>query len=204
MPRKTPPAYRSANSDKWEFKNGLYQKHLELYLDRMYAQLEATKPQSVLDAGCGEGVVYRAMRKRGFQGEWFGFDFSREAVAYARTRSPECEWVHGSAYSMPFASRSFEMVFCSEVLEHLADPEQSLRELARVSRRWLLLSVPMEPIFRTLTRLSVTLRIGGDPGHVNFWSGAAFRRFVQREGSLTHWERTTVYQIALVNGGMRK
>ena len=84
------------------------------------------------------------------------------------------------------------------MLEHVKDPQAALDEYSRVSSKRILLSVPLEPWFRTLTWLSVHLRIGGDPGHVNFWSGPEFRRFAARAGTVLHWERTTIYQIALV------
>jgi SAM-dependent methyltransferase len=194
----TPPSYPSANQRKWEFKCGPYQKHLELYLDRMYHYLTLSGAERVLDAGCGEGIVYRAMRRRGYRGRWCGFDFSPEAVQFARQASPEAEWHTASVCDIPFADQSFDLVFSSQVLEHMPHPQTALDEFARVSRKWILLSVPLEPWFRTFTWLSVHTRIGGDPGHVNFWTGSEFRRFIARAGHSRHWERTTVYQIALV------
>jgi hypothetical protein len=59
--------------------------------------------------------------------------------------------------------------------------------------------VPWEPAFRTLTALSITIGVGRDPGHVNFWNGGAFRRFLAPVGRVTHWERTAVYQLAVVD-----
>jgi SAM-dependent methyltransferase len=188
----------SANRSKWEYSNGLYQKHLDLYLDRLYFHLQQTRAASVLDAGCGEGFVYRAMRKRGYRGAWHGFDYNAEAVEFARTSSEGATWQQASAYEIPFADNSFDLVFCSEVLEHLPEPARPLSEFARVSRHWLLLSVPFEPVFRTLTWLSVHLHLGGDPGHVNFWNGSRFRDFTGSAAQLRAWERTTVYQIALL------
>jgi SAM-dependent methyltransferase len=190
--------YQSANYNKWEYRNGLYQKHLDLYLDCMYGHLQQAAPASVLDAGCGEGVVYRAMRQRGFAGSWSGCDFSAAAVTFAAGLSPEAQWRQASLFDLPDADNSVDMVFCSEVLEHLPEPEKALAELTRVSRRWLLLSVPYEPLFRILTRLSILLKLGGDPGHVNFWRPAAFQSFAAAAGDIRHWERTTIYQIVLV------
>ncbi len=194
-----PKDYRSNNHNKWEFDNSLYQKHLERYLDTMYMHLQRTGSRRVLDVGCGEGIVYRAMRERGWSGEWSGFDYSAEAVEFAKQASPEAEWRQASAYEMPYPEKSFELVFSSQVFEHLPKPERPLTECARIATDWLLLSVPLEPWFRSLTWLSVTLKIGQDPGHVNFWKPARFREFVSTVGKLELWDRTTVYQIALVD-----
>jgi SAM-dependent methyltransferase len=194
-----PDGYTSDNHRKWEFDSRLYQKHLEAYLDHMYLHLKFTGANNVLDAGCGEGIVYRAMRERGYNGKWTGFDYSKEAVEFAKIASPEAEWHAASAYEIPFADESFDLVFSSQVLEHLEKPIKPLREMARVAQNWLLLSVPLEPYFRTLTWFSVKLKLGGDPGHVNHWTPEGFRSFVRTVGKLHRWEWTTVYQIALVD-----
>jgi SAM-dependent methyltransferase len=189
----------SSNRSKWEFDNCLYRKHLYLYLDCMYAQLFRSGAQNVLDAGCGEGYVYRAMKERSYAGRWAGFDSSPNAIDFARLKSPEVDWHVASIYQIPFEDRSFDLVISSEVLEHLEEPEHALLEMARVSSHYLQLSVPLEPWFRMAARISVALGLGGDPGHVNFWRGAAFRRFLSSAGRVEACERTTVYQIALVD-----
>ena len=196
--RAKPDGYRSNNQNKWEFDNRLYQRHLELYLDLMYSYLRETGAQNVLDVGCGEGIVYRAMRERGYNGAWTGFDFSEEAVRFARQASPEANWRQASAHEIPFPDKSFDLIFSSQVFEHLPNPAKPLEECARMAQKWMLLSVPLEPYFRTLTWLSVKLRIGQDPGHVNHWTAGAFRKFVKQAGRLHTWDWTTVYQIALV------
>jgi hypothetical protein len=139
------------------------------------------------------------MRERGYDGDWVGFDFSKEAIEFCKQASPEAEWHVASAYELPFKNRSFELVFSSQVLEHLKGPGKPLREFARVADKWLLLSVPYEPVFRTLTWFSIKLGLGGDPGHVNHWTPSRWRQFTQQAGRLHCWDRTTIYQIALVD-----
>ena len=73
-----------------------------------------------------------------------------------------------------------------EVLEHLSDPAAGLRELARVSSRHLLLSVPHEPFFRGSNLLTgrYLSALGNTPGHVQHWTGAGFQRFVSRAANV--------------------
>jgi ubiquinone/menaquinone biosynthesis C-methylase UbiE len=59
--------------------------------------------------------------------------------------------VCASVLSLPFAARSFDTVTCLEVLEHLDDPSAAVRELARVARRAVVVSVPFEPYFLSAT-----------------------------------------------------
>ncbi|HRN54043.1 MAG TPA: class I SAM-dependent methyltransferase [Gemmatimonadaceae bacterium] len=190
--------YDSNNHRKWEYGNSIYQWVLGRYLDRMAAQVRRIGPASVLDAGCGEGYVYRGLRARGVAARWQGVDLSSAAVAFAAARSPEAMWSAADLRRLPFPDRDAELVLCSQVLEHIPLPEVVRDELARVSARWLLVSVPLEPLFRGICAVTVATGIGQDPGHVNFWTPARFRNFLEPVGRLVRWERTSVYQIALV------
>jgi 2-polyprenyl-3-methyl-5-hydroxy-6-metoxy-1,4-benzoquinol methylase len=191
-------AHDSNNLRKWEYGNGLYQRVLGRYLDRMAAQVQAVAPARVLDAGCGEGYVYRGLRRRGVSAAWEGYDLSAGAVAFAATQSPEAVWGVADLRRIPVAGRHADLVLCSQVLEHIPSPEGVRDELARVSARWLLVSVPLEPLFRSICAVTVATGIGQDPGHVNFWTPRGFRDFLRPVGRLAHWESTSVYQIALV------
>jgi hypothetical protein len=67
-----------------------------------------------------------------------------------------------------------------EVLEHLEDPERGFAEVCRVSKRWVIATVPREPIWRMLNmaRLKYVTSLGNTPGHLNHWSARGFRKFV--------------------------
>lgn len=189
----------SNNLRKWEYGNGLYQRALNRYLDRFAGLLVGTGASNVLDAGCGEGFVHRGMVARGYRGAWTGVDVSDGAVEFARGRAPEAAWRAGDLRALPDASSHYELVLCSQVLEHIPEPERVRDELARVSAKWLLISVPLEPLFRRICALTIELGVGEDPGHVNFWTPAAFREFLRPIGRLVSWQRTTVYQMALID-----
>lgn len=188
----------SNNLRKWEYGNALYQRVLSRYLDRMAHHVRRLAPRTVLDAGCGEGYVYRGLKVRGVAAPWRGVDLSEGAVSFAAARSPEAHWGTADLRQIPAGDASAELVLCSQVLEHIPQPETVRDELARVSGRWLLISVPLEPIFRSICALTVATGIGQDPGHVNFWTPRQFRSFLKPVGRLAHWEWTSVYQIALV------
>lgn len=131
-----------------------------------------------LEVGCGEGVIAQSLVARwsrvaaldlpdaGLRGEW-------------RTR-PGPAYLHADARSLPFQDGRFAVVVAAEVLEHLPDPERGIVEMARVSRRHLVLSVPREPIFRTCNLLAgrYVRDLGNTPGHLNHWSTRSFTRFV--------------------------
>ena len=76
----------------------------------------------------------------------------------------------------PIADGEFEAATAMEVLEHVPDPEAVLAEMARVASRWLLVSVPREPLWRglNLARGAYLRDLGNTPGHLNHWSKRGF------------------------------
>src|SRR5436853_4320533 len=95
-------------------------------------------PASALDVGCARGYVVKRLRGWGIPA--FGTDYS----AYAVQSSPDevrSLLAQADATALPFRDHSVDLVMCIETLEHLypdAVPAAA-KELARVSRRWLLL-----------------------------------------------------------------
>ena len=89
--------------------------------------------------------------------------------------------------SLSFADGEFDMATAIEVLEHVPDPEATRRrDGARVAKRWLLVSVPREPIWRmtNMARGAYWKSLGNTPGHVNHWSqgGVRLAALAPREG----------------------
>ena len=85
----------------------------------------------------------------------------------------------GTLYSLDFPDKAFDVVICSEVLEHLEKPEMALKELQRVTKSVLLLTVPHEPWFRlgNLFSLHNVMRLGDPVDHINHWSFSCFQQF---------------------------
>ncbi len=174
-------AYSSSNLRKHTSPNPLQRLLLERFhaaARRLLASV-APAPRRILDAGCGEGFAMQAVLGA-TQAEVLGLDGSAMAVHLAGRLNPGRHFAAGDLYTLPFAARSFELVVCMEVLEHLDAPARGLHELRRVSAGWLLLSVPNEPLFRgaNFLRGKNVRALGNDPGHLNHWSQRAFLRFV--------------------------
>ncbi len=88
--------------------------------------------ERVLDLGCGAGWVSRELSERGVR--VLGLDLSRRGLRTAGTVAPEAAFVFGDGYALPFKDESLDGAVLSEVLEHLAHPEDVLREVCRTLR----------------------------------------------------------------------
>ena len=78
----------------------------------------------------------------------------------------------------------FDCIFLLEVLEHLEDYELALKELFRVSRKYVVISIPDEPLWRILNCLRgrYLKDWGNTPGHINHWSTLKIRRLISKYG----------------------
>jgi SAM-dependent methyltransferase len=100
--------------------------------------------QTVLDAGCGDGVLSTLMAERGARVT--GLDLSAPNLAGAARRggagSGPAAFVLGDTRALPFRDASLDVVVSCHVLEHLPDPRPALRELRRVARERVLIAMP--------------------------------------------------------------
>lgn len=178
-------AEATSNFAKHTHSNPLQRRLIDRFHHVLMAKIGELAPVSFLDAGCGEGFVTEILIRQ-FPGmEVTGFDFNAPSVELARAKNPTAIFHTASIYELPFGDGEFDVVGCFEVLEHLHDPRLALRELARVSRRAVVMSVPHEPYFSAMNaargkNLDIRPR-GSDPDHRNLWTRRAFHAFVEQE-----------------------
>lgn len=165
--------------DKYRTKNPLARLLMRRFLRTVGALAHSTKAQSVLEVGCGEGRLSQYLFQQLEPKHFAACDLSLERVDPSISR--EIELREASVYELPYADRSFDLVVCCEVLEHLETPERAVLEIARVARRWALFSTPNEPFFRgmNLLRGAYLRSFGNTPGHLQHFSPASLRALVR-------------------------
>lgn len=90
---------------------------------------------SVLDVGCGTGVVAReCVRRAGSNGTVVGLDISREMLEVANRVAPDVGWIQGDGGMLPFPSELFDRVLSQFALMFFPDQEHALGEMWRVLR----------------------------------------------------------------------
>jgi 2-polyprenyl-3-methyl-5-hydroxy-6-metoxy-1,4-benzoquinol methylase len=174
-------------SPKYEASNPVVRSLLARFLGRIDEAAASLAPTSVLDVGCGEGIVTERLARRLAPAPVLGVDAddSRLRDEWQTRSGPNLSFDTGSAYDLKFADGSFDLVCAIEVFEHLEHPREALAELRRVAGRALLLSVPNEPAWRIshfLAGRNVS-SLGNTPGHVNHWSKRAFLELVSELGA---------------------
>ena len=167
--------------DKYASSNPIERRMMQGFFAALDACVDGLAPTAVLEVGCGEGEVLERMIGTFPAARVAGIDLHDERLL--------AEWAErglparvGDINAIDAADGEYDLVLAIEVLEHVPEPERALREIARVCRGQVVLSVPREPIWRigNMARGRYLRQLGDTPGHVNHWSAGSFRRLVAR------------------------
>jgi 2-polyprenyl-3-methyl-5-hydroxy-6-metoxy-1,4-benzoquinol methylase len=190
-------------SEKYADGNPITRALLRRFLTEIDATVQQLAPSTVLDVGCGEGVVTERMAVLLPDAEVVGLDAEDERLAaeWGRRRRENLTFRVGSGYELPYGPKEFDLVCAMEVLEHVERPEVLLGEMARVARRALLVSVPREPLWRISHLLAGrnVRSLGNTPGHINHWSSSDFAALVSRFGRPNRIRRPFPWTMAVVD-----
>jgi 2-polyprenyl-3-methyl-5-hydroxy-6-metoxy-1,4-benzoquinol methylase len=187
--------------DKYGSSNPVV-KRLMAGFERDVAELiERAHPGSIVDVGCGEGVfTERWAQTTGGRVVGVDLDDPKLASEWARRSRPNLEFRAAVGHELPYADGEFELAAAMEVLEHVPNAEAVLAEMARVASRWVLVSVPREPLWRALNiaRGAYLRELGNTPGHLNHWSKRGFAKLVRRCGEVVELRSPLPWTMALV------
>lgn len=191
--------------DKYGSSNPLARRMMAGFERDVDALLATANPRSLLDVGCGEGIVTERWAASMPQSRVVGLDLADPDLAaeWAKRARPNLTFTAGSAYELPFGAGEFDVVSGIEMLEHVPDPAVVLAEMRRVARSHLLVSVPREPLWRALNmaRGSYWAESGNTPGHVNHWSRGAFARLCGEFGHIQEVRTPLPWTAVLVRLG---
>lgn len=120
------------------FQNSQWKKLDEINFSKR-AVLDLVREGSVLDVGCGDGLLLEQMKQKGLIVG--GIDISSRAVSICKERGFDCK--QGDIMeTLPFEDNSYDSVILIDVLEHLFQPGEVLQEAYRVSKEHVVISVP--------------------------------------------------------------
>jgi ubiquinone/menaquinone biosynthesis C-methylase UbiE len=161
---------------------------------------EVRPGERVLDLGCGAGRFVAALREAG--AEPVGVELAEAALDRARANAPGADLrLVADDGSLPLEHASVDLVWCSEVLEHVPDTAHLLLEVRRVLRPGgrLLVTVPDHPRVRTALKALTRFEAHFDPlgQHVRFYTRRSLAATLEHAGfedvrvrrGLTAWAR---------------
>ena len=165
--------------DKYTSTNPFERRLMAGFFLALGDMLPSSVPQRVLEVGVGEGEVAQRISTRWPELAPIGLDLPDPGLV-DRWRTTNLVPTFGDVGCLPFRDGTFDLVLAIEVLEHVADADTALAEIARVARNLVIVSVPREPIWRigNVVRGKYLRDLGNTPGHVQHWSTRAFTELV--------------------------
>lgn len=124
---------------KWIFEKLIDSRQPILF----YLKKRFSKGSSLLDYGCGSGL-FVAEAKKHFQ--CMGIDFSKSAINLAEQKNPEVKFKIGNLIQLKkIKSKSINVVVCFDVLEHVENQGDYLKEFYRIVKDdgWVVLGMPV-------------------------------------------------------------
>lgn len=190
-----PPATR--NYQKFQTSNPVVRLTFNRFYQKLGAIVAELAPQSVLDAGCGEGETIRRLGNL-LPALLVGFDLNPDSVAWCAANFPGRQFSVEDIFHLPYPDASFDLVLCLEVLEHLDRPAAALSELSRVARQAVVVSVPHEPWFRlgNLLRGKYLSRWGDHPEHIQHYNRHSLARLLAGAAEVVRIESAFPWLIA--------
>jgi 2-polyprenyl-3-methyl-5-hydroxy-6-metoxy-1,4-benzoquinol methylase len=188
--------------DKYGSGNPVVRRLMSAFERSLDELLDLAAPGSLLDVGCGEGVLVHRWAAHRPHARMVGIDLEEESIqeGWSRRQAPNLEYRIMEAANLPFGDAEFELASAIEVLEHLPDPEHTVGEMARCARGHLLVSVPREPLWRMLNvaRGAYWTALGNTPGHLNHWSRRSFVELLSRHGEVVEVRSPFPWTMLLV------
>lgn len=108
-------------------------RHRRRLVTNAVMRLDRTTISTVLDVGCGLGELYLSLRPVVPAASYTGIDVSSYAIERCRTRFADASWFALDVTTDRLES-TFDLVVCSEVTEHLDDPQSALRNIGAMCR----------------------------------------------------------------------
>jgi len=150
------------------------------------------KIDSLLDVECGDGYFCHWIKQNSNIDKVMGIDISEARLERARSRYPEIKYIKGSFPNLPADNNSFDLVSCIEVLEHMEDPLEALKELARITRKYVLITVPDRQVIKYNICPHCLKKFPAD-GHLHSFDVPKIRILAQNSNLIV--EKTSSYYL---------
>ncbi|WP_024769004.1 class I SAM-dependent methyltransferase [Aquimarina macrocephali] len=169
-------------SGKYEDTNFISRYLVNSYFNSVKRLLKKSEDiNSAHEIGCGEGRSTIKLNK--MISNLTASEYVDNLIVKAKNNNPDLNIFQESVYELTYDNSSVDIVFLLEVLEHLDYPEAALDEIKRISKKYLILGVPREPLwcFLNICRFKYWKSFGNTPGHLNHWSKKSIIKLVEKK-----------------------
>jgi SAM-dependent methyltransferase len=140
----------------------------------IFSLMKGLSFNSVLDAGCGTGVLLQQILAEYPKVHLTGSEFSPQGLEFAQKRLPNADF-HVLDLSRETLERKFDLVTCIDVLEHIPDDRAALKNLLAMTAGYLILSLPLGPLYKFKAEVDRM-------GHVHGYSRAELEGKIREAG----------------------
>lgn len=113
-------------------KENCFQWYWHKYKFKNVFQMICFSPKNILDVGCHSGWFLNEVSQCFSNAKCSGIDIYSEAINYGKKIYPHINFKISDAHRIPFSSKRFDLLLCTEVLEHVNSPREVLKEIRRV------------------------------------------------------------------------
>lgn len=147
----------------------------DIIVDLMKRHRSNLASTSILDVGCGPGNMFNLLKPFGVVS---GMDFSEDALRLAKDKGYK-ELQYGKAEQIPYADESFDIVVALDIIEHVPDDREAIKEIFRV----------LKPGGKLFFSLPAYMFLWGDHddmyGHYRRYTKTEIRRKMENGGFVT-------------------
>ena len=185
--------------DKYSTRNPVSRFLVHRFFQAVEALVTRTPFDRIIDIGCGEAILLAHLAHLLEGKHVFAADRDPVELETAVRQAPFARYLVTDVENLPFRDSRFDLVLCTEVLEHVKDVDLALSELARICARFCILSVPREPLWRLLNmaRGAYVTSLGNTAGHVNHWSSKSFVAAIGHYFDVLEVRKTLPWTIVL-------
>jgi SAM-dependent methyltransferase len=169
------PGYLAAQSGEYFDDTNLTDEYQKEVYEAAKQVMSVNRLSTVYDIGCGS--AYKLMTILG-EYDTTGFDLP-QTLAFVKERYPDRKWLSAS-----FDDRSLprsDLVICSDVIEHVDDPDALMRFLVNCAKGWVVISTPDRDLCYSYRWINNSYY--GPPRnlcHIREWTMPEFRRYIGR------------------------
>lgn len=193
---QVPPDYYQVGIKKNRLQRAWHTRKLQVVLE-----LLGKKNKNILDVGCASGWFLSEIKKSNPNARCTGVDVYKSAIDYGKKKYKSLTLLSIDAHVLPFKDELFDSVVCTEVLEHVVEPQKVLREIVRVLRPGGIAVIEMDTgnvLFRLVWYWWTHLRHGvWRDSHIHSFTATKLETMIKKAGFTIEKKKDFNYTMAV-------